>query len=418
LGGNLGAGQRKVEGGHHQGGECCPFLDGMAVGECPQQRKQRAHGKEHHPGDHRHVIAGDRENVPEAGNVHGIVHRRGKGVALACDQRRCNRSLVAGQDGAHACVDRFAHPIDGRGVAQRKRRRARRRLRADASKHEAGGADALEVHVARVVIAAGAQRLERRSKACLELHEIADRRRCALAQRYPNALELLAHARSFHALNVHGDAVGALALFPHLDEAANLDVPQRRRENRMRDDCALDGSGCQSERSRRCAERQRKPERTMPKPHRHDDGRGEKNAHRPGRRLPIGAEIDDDAASEENSKPGYQPAHAHLGRKPFAKPAGSAPRRDCNKTRPEPGGSCRGGRRSPGLSSACRSLPARSFRLHHRVAPAPPQRLMLYEAGQPVSHVTASAQGILDLSTFEASGPLTRRLRRPTSPQR
>jgi hypothetical protein len=178
----------------------------------------------------------------------------------------------------------------------------------------------------------------------------------------------------------------------------------------MRDDCALDGGGRQSERGRRGAECQGKPERTMPKPHRHDDGRGEKNGHRPGCRLPIGAEIDDDAAAEENCKPGHQPAHADLGRKPFAKPASRAPHRDCNKTGPDPGGSCRDGRRPPGLSSAGRTSPARSFRLRHRVAPAPPQRFMLYEAGQPVSHLTAQSRPvsgfrILNLKSYGGASP-------------
>src|SRR5208337_2342476 len=77
----------------------------------------------------------------------------------------------------------------------------RRRFDADAAEHESGGADALEVHVASKVIAAGAQRLERRGKPSLELHKIADRRRHALAQRYSDAFERFAHARTFHALD-------------------------------------------------------------------------------------------------------------------------------------------------------------------------------------------------------------------------
>ena len=75
-----------------------PILDGMAAAERRHERKQRAKHKEHEAGDDRHVIAGDRKHVGEARYVHGLVHRRRDGVAFAGDQRRRDRSFVAGQD--------------------------------------------------------------------------------------------------------------------------------------------------------------------------------------------------------------------------------------------------------------------------------------------------------------------------------
>jgi len=52
----------------------------------------------------------------EARNIHGIVDRRGNRVALSSDQRRGDRSIVSGHDGANALVDGLTHIIDNRGV--------------------------------------------------------------------------------------------------------------------------------------------------------------------------------------------------------------------------------------------------------------------------------------------------------------
>jgi hypothetical protein len=75
-----------------------------------------------------------------------VVHRRRDGVAFAGDQRRCDRSFVAGQDRADALVDGLAHAIHGRGVAQPQTGRVRRLGGADAAEHEARGADTLEIY--------------------------------------------------------------------------------------------------------------------------------------------------------------------------------------------------------------------------------------------------------------------------------
>src|SRR5262249_25436488 len=81
---------------------------------------------------------------------------------------------------------------------------------------------------------------------CLDLDETADRGCRALAHRHPHAFELFANPWADDALKPHDNAVGALVLFPHLDEAGELDVPGGCRQNRMRDDLALDRGGRQS----------------------------------------------------------------------------------------------------------------------------------------------------------------------------
>jgi len=67
--------------------------------------------------------------------------------------------------------------------------------RADGAQHEPGRADALKIHVAREVIAARPQGFEWWRQPRLELDETADRRRRALAHRYPHALEMFAQSR-------------------------------------------------------------------------------------------------------------------------------------------------------------------------------------------------------------------------------
>ncbi len=68
--------------------------------------------------------------------------------------------------------------------------RVRRRSTADRAQHEAGRTDALEVHVAGKVIAAGPQRLQRRCQMRFEGDEAADRGRATFAHGDAHALGL------------------------------------------------------------------------------------------------------------------------------------------------------------------------------------------------------------------------------------
>ena len=68
--------------------------------------------------------------------------------------------MSPGSDRADALVDRLAHAVDDGGVAQPEACGATGGgCGLDRAEHEAGGADALEIHVAREVVAAGPQRL-------------------------------------------------------------------------------------------------------------------------------------------------------------------------------------------------------------------------------------------------------------------
>ncbi len=239
----------------------------------------------------------------EARNVHGVVHRGGDGIALAGDERRGDRALVAGHDRADALVDRLAHAVDGGGVAQPKAAVGRGYGRVNAAKREAGGADALEVEVTREVVAAGPQWLEWRREARLELDEAADRRRGALAHRHPHALELLGEARSFHPHDPHDNAIRALTLFARLDEARNVDVPGRRLQHGMGDDGALEGRSRKSGRSGRDRQGERKGHRPPPRNHRGSDRRHDEGSRGPGRRFSVGGEIEDNPEAEGDRKP-------------------------------------------------------------------------------------------------------------------
>ena len=73
------------------GGACLRRRDQQA-GALAIQRQQRADGKEHDAGDHRHMIPGDREHVAEAGDEHGVVDGLGDGVATPGQKRGCDRA--------------------------------------------------------------------------------------------------------------------------------------------------------------------------------------------------------------------------------------------------------------------------------------------------------------------------------------
>src|SRR5438552_3835510 len=82
------------------------------------------------------MIAGNRKHVREARNVHGLIDRRGDGVAFAGDERGGYRTLVAGNDRADALVDPLAHAIDGRGIGEPEAAVGGWCCRLDSSKHK------------------------------------------------------------------------------------------------------------------------------------------------------------------------------------------------------------------------------------------------------------------------------------------
>jgi hypothetical protein len=116
---DFGARQQQIERAASSAAAADHFLIGKPTVSAGDQRQQRAHRKEHHAGDHGHVIAGDRQHVAEAGDEHRIVDRRRDRVAAAGQQRGRDRALVAVERGADARVDRVAQALHERGVAQR-----------------------------------------------------------------------------------------------------------------------------------------------------------------------------------------------------------------------------------------------------------------------------------------------------------
>src|SRR5262245_4870737 len=94
------------------------------------------------------MLAGDREHVRKTRDVHRLVHRRRNSIALARDHRGGDRPVVARQDRTDPLVDRLAHGIDRHRITQPPRQRLWRRGSADMAEHEAGRADAVEIHVA------------------------------------------------------------------------------------------------------------------------------------------------------------------------------------------------------------------------------------------------------------------------------
>ncbi len=110
---HLGARQQEIERRRQQSRRrAAHFLIGRPHGKRWDQREQRADDEEHDAGDHRHVIAGDRQHMRQARDVHRVVDRRGNGVAFAGDQGRRDGAAIAGQSRADAVVDAIAHPVD------------------------------------------------------------------------------------------------------------------------------------------------------------------------------------------------------------------------------------------------------------------------------------------------------------------
>jgi hypothetical protein len=182
--------QQQIEGGRGERGSCRPFLDRRADGKSGDQRQQRPDHEEHDAGDDRHVIAGDRQHMTEAGNEHGVVDRRGDGIAAAGQERGRNGALIAVKPLANARIDGVTQVLHEGGVAQRNAAALGWFDRLDRAGDKAGGGDVLEEHVAREIVGARPQRRERRLQAHLQLDETADIGRGAFPHREPHAIEL------------------------------------------------------------------------------------------------------------------------------------------------------------------------------------------------------------------------------------
>src|SRR5437879_13704936 len=94
------------------------------------------------------MLAGNRQHVGQAGNIHGVVERLGDGVTLAGDQRRGDRARVSRNRGTDTPVDSVAHALDDGRVAEPEARTARRGGDLDLADRQAGRTESLTLAIA------------------------------------------------------------------------------------------------------------------------------------------------------------------------------------------------------------------------------------------------------------------------------
>ncbi len=106
--------------------------------------------------------------MAKPGDEHRVVDGIGDGVTPTGEQRRGDGALVALQARMDPRIDGVTQVLQDRRVAQPPSAFLRRRHDLDRAHREAGGADALEEHVAGEIIGARPQRRERRHQPRLE----------------------------------------------------------------------------------------------------------------------------------------------------------------------------------------------------------------------------------------------------------
>ena len=193
---------------------------------------------------------------------------------------------------------------------------------ADAPEHEAGRADALEVQVARKVVAARPQRLERRRQPRLELDEgsrpaarcpcapTPARARAARSSRAPVMRWTRTTMRSERSRSSRTSTKPAISTFQAAACSTGWATSAR-----------LTVAVSEARRGGRECERQREGDRPVareappPRPR-----RPEQRRRRPELRLPVGGEIEDDPEAEGDGEPGHEPSRPDFGQRPGPQP--------------------------------------------------------------------------------------------------
>ena len=134
------------------------------------------------------------------------------------DQRGSDRAAIAGQHGMDAAIDRRARGIQNRGIADPETRLGLRIDNFDLAERIARCADLLRVHIARKIVAAGPERLQRRRQMRFQFDEAADRRRSVLADRKPHPIGFFGDVARVERLHRYGHTVAALAALADLDK--------------------------------------------------------------------------------------------------------------------------------------------------------------------------------------------------------
>ena len=119
LGRDLGTGEHEVKRCHDESRKGRPFLDRRPVCEPRDQCEQRADDEKDHAGNDSHVVAGNRQDVSDAGNEHRVVNIGRNRIALSREQHRGDGAGIARHDRADTRVDRIAKSLhDGVGTGQ------------------------------------------------------------------------------------------------------------------------------------------------------------------------------------------------------------------------------------------------------------------------------------------------------------
>jgi hypothetical protein len=229
------AGENEIEPSNEKRGERRPFFDRRTVGESRDQREEGAENEKYRAGHHRHVIARDRQHVANAGNKQRVIDVWRNGVAPAVDQHRRNGAFVARKYGAYARIDSIAQPLN-EGVSALENSLRGRGGHFDGAAHEAGGANALEKYIAREIVTARLDRLQRRIERGFGFDERSGRWRHAALDQKPHAPRRFLDPAAVDAVDTEHEAVGVLALLAQFDKAGHRHTRGREAQHLLIDE--------------------------------------------------------------------------------------------------------------------------------------------------------------------------------------
>ena len=221
LRGDLGTGNEEVAGEPDDREDSRVFLHGMTGREIREEREAGAQQAHDGAGDQRHVQAGDRDDVVDAGAAQRLVHVLRDARADADHERGGDLALGPVDTASNAVGDGVARTLD-RGAEKRdRRRRAGGRGEFRTAQEKATGADAVEIALEGEVVTIRPDRAGRRH----EPDEPCHRRPCPDAirdapRRDADAVRRIAQHRPLGAGDVDGQPHAAVGEMLDLGYAA------------------------------------------------------------------------------------------------------------------------------------------------------------------------------------------------------
>ena len=300
---------------HGDGGG--PFLDRVVQGKRRRQSEQTPGHEEKDSGDQRHLNAGDRDDVEDAGLADEVLGVVGEEVALARHHGGGDRALVAADDPVDPDGEAVAGVVDRGAEALAKARVGRRRQDFDRAENRADRADAGEEGVAGEVVAAGQRRMRGRQEPRLQRRKIARRDSRGLAGRHAHTTRRRVARQAVGARDRNDQARADRPEIDLLDialQAHDADAVEHRRG---------DARGAQRHRQEPGRERgEGEPEAQRHGPRARKDGEPSEERGQPGRqpedRLAVSRQIERDAAHRRDREPQEEA--------PFLNLAGERPR--------------------------------------------------------------------------------------------